>query len=36
MEMRLFDQRAVLKLVGAMIDTRRRATPPARTKRKAS
>jgi transcriptional regulator with XRE-family HTH domain len=30
------DQRAVLKLVDAMIDTRRRATPPARSKRKAS
>lgn len=30
------DQRAVLKLVDAMIDTRRRATPPSRTKRKAS
>lgn len=30
------DQRAVLKLLDAMIDTRRRATPPARSKRKAS
>ena len=30
------DQRAVLKLVDAMLDTRRRSTPPARTKRKAS
>lgn len=30
------DQRAVLKLVDAMIDTRRRATPPARAKHKAS
>jgi transcriptional regulator with XRE-family HTH domain len=30
------DQRAVLKLVDAMIDTRRRSTPPPRTKRKAS
>lgn len=30
------DQRAVLKLVDAMIDTRRRATPPPRSKRKAS
>ena len=30
------DQRAVLKLVDAMLDTRRRSTPPARAKRKAS
>lgn len=30
------DQRAVLKLVDAMLDTRRRSTPAARTKRKAS
>lgn len=30
------DQRAVLKLVDAMLETRRRATPPARVKRKAS
>jgi transcriptional regulator with XRE-family HTH domain len=30
------DQRAVLKLVDAMLDTRRRATPAARAKRKAS
>jgi transcriptional regulator with XRE-family HTH domain len=30
------DQRAVLKLVDAMLDTRRRSTPPPRTKRKAS
>jgi hypothetical protein len=30
------DQRAVLKLVDAMLDTRRRATPAARTKRKVS
>jgi transcriptional regulator with XRE-family HTH domain len=30
------DQRAVLKLVDAMLDTRRRAAPPARAKRKAS
>ncbi|MCY7412776.1 MAG: helix-turn-helix domain-containing protein [Salinibacterium sp.] len=30
------DQRAVLKLVDAMLDTRRRATPPMRAKRKAS
>jgi transcriptional regulator with XRE-family HTH domain len=30
------DQRAVLKLVDAMIDTRRRAAPPPRAKRKAS
>jgi transcriptional regulator with XRE-family HTH domain len=30
------DQRTVLKLVDAMLDTRRRATPAARTKRKAS
>lgn len=30
------DQRAVLKLVDAMIDTRRRSTPPLRAKRKAS
>ena len=30
------DQRAVLKLVDAMLDTRRRSAPPARTKRKAS
>jgi hypothetical protein len=30
------DQPAVLKLVDAMIDTRRRATPPPRAKRKAS
>jgi transcriptional regulator with XRE-family HTH domain len=30
------DQRAVLKLVDAMIDTHRRATPPSRAKRKAS
>jgi transcriptional regulator with XRE-family HTH domain len=30
------DQRAVLKLVDAMVDTRRRSTPPARAKRKAS
>lgn len=30
------DQRAVLKLVDAMLDTRRRSAPPARAKRKAS
>ena len=30
------DQRAVLKLVDAMIDTRRRTTPASRSKRKAS
>ena len=30
------DQRAVLKLVDAMLDTRRRSTPPSRAKRKAS
>lgn len=30
------DQRAVLKLVDAMLETRRRTTPPARSKRKAS
>jgi hypothetical protein len=30
------DQHAVLKLVDAMLDTRRRSTPPARAKRKAS
>ncbi|HEX9483407.1 MAG TPA: helix-turn-helix transcriptional regulator [Gemmatimonadaceae bacterium] len=30
------DQRAVLKLVDAMLETRRRVTPTARTKRKAS
>jgi len=30
------DQRAVLKLVDAMIDNRRRSTLPRRTKRKAS
>jgi hypothetical protein len=30
------DQRAVLKLVDAMLDTRRRSTPPARAKRKVS
>jgi transcriptional regulator with XRE-family HTH domain len=30
------DQRAVLKLVDAMLDTRRRTTSPARAKRKAS
>ena len=30
------DQRAVLKLVDALLDTRRRSTPPARAKRKAS
>lgn len=30
------DQRAVLKLVDAMLDTRRRSKPPARAKRKAS
>jgi hypothetical protein len=30
------DQRAVLKLVDAMLETRRRSTPPARSKRKAS
>jgi transcriptional regulator with XRE-family HTH domain len=30
------DQRAVLKLVDAMLETRRRATPAARAKRKAS
>lgn len=30
------DQRAVLKLVDAMLDTRRRVTPPPRAKRKAS
>lgn len=30
------DQRAVLKLVDAMIDTRRRATPAARTRRRVS
>lgn len=30
------DQRAVLKLVDAMLDTRRRAAPPPRAKRKAS
>jgi hypothetical protein len=30
------DQRAVIKLVDAMLDTRRRSTPPSRTKRKAS
>ena len=30
------DQRAVLKLVDAMIDTRRRTAPPSRSKRKAS
>jgi transcriptional regulator with XRE-family HTH domain len=30
------DQRAVLKLVDAMLDTRRRSTPPIRTKRRAS
>jgi len=30
------DQRAVLKLVDAMIDTRRRTAPPPRAKRKAS
>lgn len=30
------DQRAVLKLVDAMLDTRRRAAPPGRAKRRAS
>ena len=30
------DQRAVLKLVDALLDTRRRSTPPTRPKRKAS
>jgi transcriptional regulator with XRE-family HTH domain len=30
------DQRAVLKLVDAMLDTRRRSAPPSRAKRKAS
>ena len=30
------DQRAVLKVVDAMIDTRRRTAPPSRTKHKAS
>ena len=30
------DQRAVLKLVDAMLDTRRRSAPPPRAKRKAS
>ena len=30
------DQRAVLKLVDAMLETRRRAAPPPRAKRKAS
>ena len=30
------DQRAVLKLVDAMLDTRRRTAPPARAKRKVS
>ena len=30
------DQRAVLKLVDAMLDTRRRSAPPARAKRKVS
>jgi hypothetical protein len=30
------DQRAVLKLVDALLDTRRRSTPPTRSKRKAS
>ena len=30
------DQRAVLKLVDAMLDTRRRTAPTPRTKRKAS
>lgn len=30
------DQRAVLKLVDAMLETRRRSTPPANRKRKAS
>ena len=30
------DQRAVLKLVDAMLDTRRRATPPPRAPRNAS
>jgi hypothetical protein len=29
------DQRAVLRLVDAMLDTRRRSTPPSRAKRKA-
>ena len=35
-ELPLADQRAVLKLVDAMLDTRRRSTPPSRPKRKAS
>jgi len=30
------DQRAVIKLVDAMLDARRRSTPPPRAKRKAS